>query len=422
MGLLLGCIADDITGGSDLGLMLAAHGMPTTLCLGTPTEGRDYGSAAVVIALKIRSIDAADAVDQALGAADWLLARGAAQLYYKYCSTFDSTDAGNIGPVTDALLDRLDENFTVLLPAFPKNGRTVRDGVLYVDGVPLAESPMRDHPLTPMKRSSLIELMDAQTAAGRTGLVPATTVARGAKAIQQAFDVLRSEGKRYAVADTVGDKTLEPIAEACFDLKLITGGSGVAATLPSSLARRKRLTPIHGIAELPSAGGYAAVLSGSCSAATRGQVARFVRNHPGIVVDPLQLATGETSVDSLAAEAERLAATGNVLIYSTADPERLGVVQEMLGIDASANLVERTLAGIAERLQHTGTRKFLVAGGETSGAVAAALGATEFEIGPEIDPGVPWMVTTTAPRMCVAFKSGNFGGPDFFERALGMLP
>lgn len=422
MGLLLGCIADDITGGSDLGLMLAAHGMPTTLCLGIPAGERDRRSAAMVIALKIRSIDAASAVEQALGAADWLLAHDAAQLYYKYCSTFDSTDAGNIGPVTDALLDRLDDNFTVLLPAFPKNGRTVRDGVLYVDGVPLAESPMRDHPLTPMTRSSLIELMDAQTAEGRTGLVPAATVARGADAMRQAFGVLKSEGKRYAVVDTAGDEALEPIAEACVDLKLITGGSGVAAALPSSLATRKRLTPVEGTTELPAVGGYAAVLSGSCSAATRGQVARFLRHSPGIVVDPLEVATGETSMDALAAEAERLAPLGNLLIYSTTDPERLGLVQEMLGIEASAHLVERTLASVAKRLLSAGTRKFLVAGGETSGAVAAALGATEFEIGPEIDPGVPWMVTTAAPPMCVAFKSGNFGGPDFFERALDMLP
>ena len=412
MKLLLGCIADDLTGASDLGLMLASHGMPATLFPGVPAPGQALHTPAVVIALKIRTIEAREAVRQAENAADYLLARGARQLYYKYCSTFDSTRQGNIGPVTDALLGRLQKNFTVLLPAFPKNGRIVRDGELRVDGKPLAETSMRHHPLTPMTESSLLKLMDAQTAAGRTGLVPQATVERGAEAIREAFASLREQGKRYAAIDTSGDEDLHAVAAACVDMRLLTGASGIAAAIPARLEAEK----------LFERGGHAAVLSGSCSKATQAQVERFRQEAHAIAIDPIALADGSTVLAELADAAEMAAGRGHVLVYSTGDRQKLQRAQDTLGVEESAEIVESSIAAIARHLAESGIRKFIVAGGETSGAVSSALGITELAIGPEIDPGVPWMVSRSGPPICLALKSGNFGAEDFIERALDMLP
>ncbi len=422
MRLLLGCIADDLTGASDLGLMLANHGMPTTLFTGPPSAGQALRTPAIVIALKIRTVDAGEAVRQAENAADYLLALGARQLYYKYCSTFDSTRQGNIGPVTDALLERLKDNFTVLLPAFPKNGRTVRNGELRVGGKPLAETSMRYHPLTPMTESSLLTLMDAQTAAGRTGLVPQATVEQGADAIRDAFVRLRQEGKRYAAVDISCDDDMPAVAAACVNLQLLTGASGIAAAIPACLEAEKLLEPSGGIAALPALDGHTAVLSGSCSKATQAQVERLRQRVHAIVVDPIALSNGDTILAELADTAESAAKLGDVLIHSTGDREALRRAQDKLGVEESAKIVESSIAAVARRLAASGIRKFIVAGGETSGAVSSALGITELVIGPEIDPGVPWMVSNTEPPICLALKSGNFGAENFFEHALEMLP
>ena len=422
MTLLLGCIADDITGATDLGLMLSRHGMPCTVCLGLPEAGRDFDTPAVVIALKIRTAPVRVAVAEAKAAAQYLLARDARQVFFKYCSTFDSTPEGNIGPVTDALMGLLDSELTVLLPAFPENGRLVVNGVLQVNGVPLAESPMRDHPLTPMTESSLVTLMDRQTTSGLTGTVTAAVVDQGPAAIRAALANCRAAGQRYVAIDCRSDADLQPIAEACSDLLLITGGSGIAAAIPATLMVEGLLAAGQREAELPALTGHAAVLSGSCSQATLKQVEVFRRKATAIIVDPLLLDSGEQDIATLAEQAVSASHDGDVIIYSSAAAGQMQSIQHSLGVNESASLVENALARIATRLSQAGVRKFVVAGGETSGAVASALSVRELRVGPQIAPGVPWMVSHNGVQTCLAFKSGNFGSPDFFEQALGMLP
>lgn len=420
--LLLGCIADDITGASDIGLMLASNGLPTTLFLGIPDEHREITTPAVVIALKIRTVPADEAVAQASAAADWLLSRKARQLFYKYCSTFDSTSDGNIGPITNALLNKVDENLTVLLPAFPENKRTVRNGYLYVDDVPLHRSAMRNHPLTPMTDSYLPRLMDSQTSQGLTGLVASDIVVNGVAAIKSALAEKRAAGNRYVVIDTRSDDDMRPIAEAIADLKLITGGSGIGSAIPETLRGQRLLDPEITTAVLPKLPGNAAVIAGSCSEATRAQITTFADAAIPIVVDPALINSGNTYQNDIADQAIADSKLGDVIVYSSTDPDRLRQIQKSIGVDESAALVENALAFVARRLSDSGIRKFVVAGGETSGAVARALDVDELEIGEQIDPGVPWMVTKTSEPTCLAFKSGNFGRPDFFQCALELLP
>ena len=419
--LLLGCIADDITGASDIGLMLASHGLPTTLYLGVPDAAVELSTEAAVIALKIRTVASVDAVMEATAAADWLLSRNTRQLFYKYCSTFDSTSSGNIGPISDALLERLDDDFTVILPAFPGNGRTVRAGHLYVDDVPLNESSMRDHPLTPMTESYLPAMMDAQTRRGLSTHIDQEIVDAGENSIREAIRVARKAGKRYASIDTMSNKDLQAISDAIADLKLITGAAGIAGAIPETLRANGNLDPKSEITLLPEVTGNAAILAGSCSQATRRQISMFKNTEQGISIDPMKIAAGVTDKRGIADRALLAAARSDVLVYSSAAPENLRAAQESLGVAKSAEIIEETLAFVARRLSDSGIRKFIVAGGETSGAVATALGITELRVGEEIDPGVPWMVTPTSPPTWLAFKSGNFGRPDFFRHALDML-
>ena len=387
-----------------------------------PDVAQCVSTAACVCALKIRTVAVEEAVGESIQAATWLLERHARQLFYKYCSTFDSTAAGNIGPVTDALLELVNDDLTVLLPAYPENGRTVTGGLLLVNGTPLADTAMRFHPLTPMTESSLLKMMDAQTRPGDTGLVAARIVAAGAAAVRAALKELRSSGKRYVVIDSESDADLRVISDACADLKLLTGGAGVAAAIPATLRNEGLLQPSAANVTLPDIEGHAAVLAGSCSEATQAQVARFANHARSILINPLALHAGDTSVKELISQAVEATAHGDVVIASTTSPKILREVQRKLGIAESAELVERTLAEIAVSLRHAGIRKFAVAGGETSGAIASALSIKELKVGPQIDPGVPWMVTTNEIPTCITFKSGNFGSPDFFNRALGMLP
>ena len=421
MALLLGCIADDVTGASDLALMLSQNGVPAALCLGMPDPGKPVTTPAVVIALKIRTEPAQDAVALAEDAARWLIDHDAGQIFFKYCSTFDSTAKGNIGPVADALLTLAGESFTVLLPAFPDNARTVRQGNLYVGDVPLAESPMRHHPLTPMTESSLPVLMDAQTSPGCTGLVEQAVVDRGSSAIKTELQRLRRSGMRYAAVDTARNSDFETIAEAVSDLKVLTGGSGIAQGLAAAY-RREGLIDSDSISQdLPKVAGNAAVLAGSCSAATQAQVDAYKDQVESIEIDPETLLDSENSSDQLADRACEAADRGNVLVYSTTDPYKLKLIQEELGTEESAVLVENAIAHISRRLADAGIRKFVIAGGETSGAVAKALSIREVRIGPQIDPGVPWMYTPDEPQIVIAFKSGNFGAPDFFQKSLQIL-
>jgi uncharacterized protein YgbK (DUF1537 family) len=415
--MILGVIADDFTGATDVASMLVRAGMPTVQVLGVP-EGELPVADAVVIALKTRTIPAAEAVAQSLDALRALQAASARQIYFKYCSTFDSTPAGNIGPVTDALMQALGADFTIACPAFPENGRTVFRGHLFVGDQLLSDSGMKSHPLTPMTDSNLVRVLQAQTAQ-RVDLLRVDALRHNA---QTAIEKLQADGVRIAVADAIDNSDLLTLAEACAELPLITAGSGVALGLPPAYQRRGWWAPSESAARLSAVSGPAAVLSGSCSDATNAQVGRWMADgRTAIAIDPLALSTGAQSATSLLAQALPKLAAGPVLIYATAAPERVKAVQAELGVDAAGALVEHALAELAQGLVQAGVRRLVVAGGETSGAVAQALGVPRLRIGAAICPGVPWTEATlpaSGEPLWLALKSGNFGGVDFFADAL----
>ena len=421
--MLLGCIADDFTGATDLANMLVRAGMRTVQTIGVPaTAVVADGADAVVVALKSRTIPAADAVASSLAALDWLRAHGARQIFFKYCSTFDSTDAGNIGPVADALASALGATFSIACPAFPANRRTIYLGHLFVGDVLLSDSSMRDHPLTPMRDASLVRVLGRQTKRP-VGLVAWPTVRAGRRAIRQRFDELAAGGTGYAIVDAIDDGDLVEIGAASAGLALVTGGSGVALGLPQNFRDQGLLpaTPVAPVA--PAIAGAAAVLSGSCSAATQAQVRRWSAEAPAVAIDPLADGDAETLAARVLGAVEPHLAVGRpFLVFSTADAAAVGAVQARLGRDAAAARVEATFAAIARRLVDRGVRRLIVAGGETSGAVVQALDVGALAIGPEIDPGVPWTTTLGARPLALALKSGNFGAEDFFVKALAMLP
>lgn len=419
---LLGCIADDITGATDLALTLARHGMRTVQVNGVP-NGEPPDADAVVIALKTRTVPAPEAIERALAAGAALRNAGVRQFMFKYCSTFDSTEDGNIGPVAESLLDFVGEDFTVACPSFPANGRTVYQGHIFVGPKLINESSMRDHPLTPMRDPNLVRVLERQCrSASKVGLVPFTVVDRGPEAIRAAFAEIRAEGARFAIVDALVDSHLFHIGHACAEMALLTGGSGLAMGLPGNFRRRGLLVDRQGREPMPHLDGGAAILSGSCSAATNRQVREAAKRFPSMRLDPVSLVRGAQSSRTVLKWAREHIAKGPVLVYATADPIEVTAAQSQVGRVAAAEAVERCLAETAKGLVESGVRKIVVAGGETSGAVAEALKAEVLRIGPEIDSGVPWTVSIGDPRLYLAFKSGNFGADDLFSRALEMLP
>lgn len=417
MTIKLGCIADDFTGATDLANNLVRAGMRTVQAIGVPAGALETPADAVVVALKTRTLPAADAVAQSLAALEWLRAQGAEQIYFKYCSTFDSTPAGNIGPVADALMTALGSDFTIATPAFPDNKRTVFKGYLFAGDVLLNESGMQQHPLTPMTDANLVRVLSAQTRR-KVGLIDYAVVARGAEAIRGRIDALRREGVEIAIVDAISNDDLLALGPALKGMPLVTAGSGVAIGLPGNWG----LAP-GAAAGLPREPGAQAVVAGSCSIATQGQVAAFIATgRPALALDPLRIAAGDdVAADALAWAAPRLP-DGPVLIYSTARPDAVQAAQASLGAARAGALVEDTIARIAAGLARLGVRQLIVAGGETSGAVVQALGLTQLAIGEQIDPGVPWcagQAQAVGARLSIALKSGNFGGVDFFTRAFG---
>lgn len=415
----LGCIADDLTGATDLALMLAREGMNTVQTTGVPDLSLDLSSAdAVVVALKSRTVPAADAVARSLAAAAALQAAGARNYFFKYCSTFDSTDQGNIGPVAEALLTFTGSDFTIACPAFPANGRTVYQGHLFVNGVLLSESSMKDHPLTPMRDANLVRVLQRQ-ARLPVGLVPFETVESGADAVRAAFARHKAAGHRIVIVDAVTDAHLRTIGAAAHDLTLITGGSGVAMGLPQAYRIAARPAANR---RMPAPWGRRAILAGSCSAATREQVATAIKaGIPSFKVDPLDLAPGTLTAGVILDWMARQPPDRPVLVYSSADPDTVTKVQAKLGRARSGELVETLLADVARTLPGRGFARLIVAGGETAGAVVAALGVKALRIGPEIDPGVPWTRTLQGVDLALALKSGNFGAGDFFIKAWDLL-
>ncbi len=420
--MLLGVIADDLTGATDVSLMLAREGMRVVQTVGVPASAAALPEAdAVVVSMKSRTNPAAEAIAWSLQACDALIGAGARQILFKYCSTFDSTDEGNIGPVAQALMERLGVAFTVACPAFPANGRSVYQGHLFVGQMLLSDSPMKDHPLTPMRDSNLVRVLQRQTKTP-VGLVPFQTVEKGAAAVRAAFAALAKDGPAIGVADAITDDHLRVLGEAFAEEKLLTGGSGIALGLPANFRKAGLLAQVSAGAAFAAPAGHAAILAGSCSAATRGQVKEAIASGvEAFIVDPVALAEGRLSAGQVLDWALPRLGGKPILISSTADPADVKAVQDRFGRDEAGLMVERLMGEVAQGLAKAGVTRFVVAGGETSGAVVTALGVSMLEIGPEIDPGVPWTLAADGQPYALALKSGNFGTADFFTKALGML-
>jgi uncharacterized protein YgbK (DUF1537 family) len=419
---LLGCIADDFTGATDLANMLVRGGMRTVQTIGLPAAGVQVEADALVVALKSRTVPAEDAVRQSLNALEWLRAQGCRQFFFKYCSTFDSTGKGNIGPVADALLEALKDDFTIACPAFPENGRTIFRGNLFVGDKLLNESGMENHPLTPMTDPDLVRVLQRQTKS-RVGLIRYDTVTKGAEAIRARIEELKEDGVRLAIADAMSDADLFTLGKACRDLMLVTGGSGIALGLPQNFHSADLLVYAGHADDLPKIDGKAVVLAGSASMATNAQVAEWRASRPSFRIDPMTLSRGESVVEN-AVQFARSHDHETVLIYATSSPDEVKAVQKKLGLEKAGHLVEDALASIALKLRDAGVRKFVVAGGETSGAVVQALGVRLLRIGSQIDPGVPVTQSVGAngeAPLALVLKSGNFGAVDFFAKALNAL-
>jgi uncharacterized protein YgbK (DUF1537 family) len=426
---ILGCIADDLTGATDLCNNLVRAGMRVMLTIDVPTEGGSLPADAIVVALKSRTIPAADAVVQSLHACRWLRRQGVRQIYFKVCSTFDSTAKGNIGPVIEALMDELGCDFSAVVPAFPDNERTVYKGHLFVGDVLLSDSGMRNHPLTPMTDANLVRFLQLQLSGEKqhkTGLIDYRSVARSADAIRERIGKLRAEGVSIAIADSISNDDLERLAGALHNDQLVTAGSGLAIGLPAQWGFR--VSPES--AKLPPANGRRAIVSGSCSVATNEQVLHFIQSGGNArTLDPAKLAEDSD------AEIERVLAWADscwnrdpaqpLLVYSTARPAAVKAAHERLGVERSGELVEHALAEIARAFVSRGVGQLAVAGGETAGVCIRALGIEQMQIGPQIDPGVPWCYAASAlvPEggIHVALKSGNFGAEDFFNKAFMLL-
>ncbi len=420
--LRVGCIADDFTGATDLANNLVKAGMRVVQLNGVPSKPLNLQADAVVIALKSRTIAAQAAVEQSLQALKWLQSQGTRQIYFKVCSTFDSTVQGNIGPVTEALMQALHTDFCIATPAFPDTGRTVFKGHLFVGDVLLSESGMQHHPLTPMTDSNLVRVMQAQCKQS-VGLVDYRHVMAGAPAIRAEFARQRGLGHKIAIVDALSNEDLMRLGSALADMTLIVAGSGVAIGLPQNHG----IAPSSQASELPKAQGACAIISGSCSAATNAQVKAFIaQGLPAFALDPASMASGEDVVSKARAWALEHVGDRPVLIYSTAQPDAVKSIQSKLGVTEAGAMVEHALASIAKELVQTGVGQLIVAGGETSGACVQALGVEQMQIGPQIDPGVPWCYARShlpeLKSIHLALKSGNFGSDDFFTKAFTLLP
>jgi uncharacterized protein YgbK (DUF1537 family) len=425
MAILLGSIADDYTGASDLANTLTKNGLRTVQTVGIPDPSLMLPDVdAVVVSLKIRSVPASDAVAAATSAQRWLRQRGAGHVLYKICSTFDSTDAGNIGPVTQALSDAAGGGVVLVTPAFPETGRTVYLGHLFVGGQPLNESPLKDHPLNPMHDANLVRVLTRQSH-GAVGLIDLAAIAAGRGAVKARLDALRNAGVTAAIADAIFERDLETLGEIALETPVSTGASGLGLGLARALVRSGRISsggaaPADAIRPV---GGLSAIVAGSCSKATLRQLDVAERSMPVLRLDPERLLAGPDEIAAAISWAGDRIAAGPVVVAASAALETVSRLQSLYGREASGHAIETATSIIAAELVARGVRRLVVAGGETSGAAVDRLAIPAFLIGPEIAPGVPVLRTVgnTQGDMLLALKSGNFGGEDFFAAALAMM-
>ncbi|MGO8073219.1 3-oxo-tetronate kinase [Rhizobium leguminosarum] len=425
MAILLGSIADDYTGASDLANTLTKNGLRTVQTVGIPDPSLALPDVdAVVISLKIRSVPASDAVAAAASAERWLRQRGAGHVLYKICSTFDSTDAGNIGPVTDALSDAAGGGIVLVTPAFPETGRTVYLGHLFVGGQPLNESPLKDHPLNPMYDANLVRVLTRQSR-NAVGLIDLTTIAAGPGAVKARLDAMRTAGVTTVIADAIFERDLETLGEVALETPVSTGASGLGLGLARALVRSGRIST--GGATTTDAirpvGGFSAIVAGSCSKATLHQLDVAERSMPVLRLDPERLLAGPDEIAAAISWAGDRISAGPVVVAASAAPETVSRLQSLYGREASGHAIETATSIITAELVERGVRRLVVAGGETSGAAVDRLAIPAFLIGPEIAPGVPVLRTVGNAQgdMLLALKSGNFGGEDFFTAALAMM-
>jgi uncharacterized protein YgbK (DUF1537 family) len=424
MKLSLGCIADDYTGASDLANTLTRAGLRTVQTIGVPADDFPLPDVdAVVVSLKSRSIEASLAVARSRASEKWLRGRGADHVLFKICSTFDSTDAGNIGPVMDALRADSGDAIVLVTPAFPETGRTIYKGNLFVGSVPLNESPLKDHPLNPMHDSNLVRVLARQSKT-KIGLVELATLTQGADAVRKKLADLAGQGVGAVIVDAVFDSDLETIGTVALDHRLSVGASGIGLGLARALVKSGRAASnaSNAISVAPI-GGPAACLAGSCSQATLQQVANAEKVMPVLHLDPEQVIAGKDEARRALAWARDRLKEGPVLIASSSTPEEVAALQSRHGRDAAGHAIEQAMADIADGLVQAGVRRLVVAGGETSGAVVDRLGIPGFLVGAEIAAGVPVLraVGAKAGEMLLALKSGNFGGPAFFSDALKLM-
>ena len=424
MTIALGCIADDYTGASDLANTLTRGGLRTVQTIGVPSADLDLREVdAVVVSLKSRSIEPGLAVSRSRAAEKWLRGRGADHVLFKICSTFDSTDAGNIGPVMDALRADSGDAIVLVTPAFPETGRTVYQGNLFVGPVPLNESPLKDHPLNPMHDSNLVRVLARQSGT-KVGLVDLAVIARGPEAVRARLADLVSQGFGAAIADAAFQRDLETIGAVALDHRVSVGASGIGFGLARALMTSGR-AKANAAADISGApvGGPAACLAGSCSQATLQQIASAEQAMPVLHLDPERVVAGKGEIQRALQWANDRLGNGPVLIASSSTPEQVAALQARHGRDAAGHAIEQALADIAEGLVKSGVRRLVVAGGETSGAVVDRLGIPGFLVGPEIAAGVPVLRAVGAAHgdMLLALKSGNFGGPEFFSDALRLM-
>ncbi|MBY3174308.1 3-oxo-tetronate kinase [Rhizobium leguminosarum] len=425
MAIFLGSIADDYTGASDLANTLTKNGLRTVQTVGIPDPSLALPAVdAVVVSLKIRSVPASDAVAAAASAERWLRQRGAGHVLYKICSTFDSTDAGNIGPVTEALSDAAGGGIVLVTPAFPETGRTVYLGHLFVGGQPLNESPLKDHPLNPMHDANLVRVLTRQSR-NAVGLIDLACIAAGAGAVKARLDALRTADVTTVIADALFERDLETLGEVALEMPVSTGASGLGLGLARALVRSGRIS--SGGATTADAirpvGGLSAIVAGSCSKATLHQLDIAERSMPVLRLDPERLLAGPDEIAAAISWAGERISTGPVVVAASAAPETVSRLQSLYGREASGHAIETATSIITAELVERGVRRLVIAGGETSGAAVDRLAIPAFLIGPEIAPGVPVLRTIGNAQgdMLLALKSGNFGGEDFFTAALAMM-